>query len=203
MDFLCFYNLLVIIRHQGLIDNITNLTVNGASVGMYGGHIKLLTGSAHYHAMLQGIPDIIHPAGIPRESWHSIVHHIRTTPGAPVTSRPLRLALDRLRIAKSEFQEMLRNGTARHSNNPWASPLHLVPKKEDGWRPCGDYHALNTRTIPDQYPVRHTADCAQQLAGWKFLSTIDLVKAYHQIPVHLDDIAKTAIITPFGLNEFP
>jgi len=57
--------------------------------------------------------------------------------------------------------------------------------------------------IPDQYPVRHIADFVQQLSGWKIFSTIDIVKAFHPIPVHPDNIAKTTIITPFGLFEFP
>jgi len=51
------------------------------------------------------------------------------------------------------------------------------------------------RRASDQYPVRHIADFEQQLAGRKIFSTIDLVKANHQIPVHPDDIAKIAIIT--------
>ena len=101
-DFLCFYNLLLDMRHRRFID-ITNLTVNGASVGTYGGHTKVLVGSSRYHALLQDFPDVIRPAGILRELRHSTVHHIRTTPGPPVTLRPRRLAPDRLRTAKSEF----------------------------------------------------------------------------------------------------
>jgi hypothetical protein len=36
----------------------------------------------------------------------------------------------------------------------------------------------------------------------KFFSCIDLFKGYQQIPMVLQDIAKTAIITPFALSEY-
>ena len=58
-------------------------------------------------------------------------------------------------------------------------------------------------TTDDQYPVRQLTNFTAELHGKSFFSKIDLLKGYHQIPVAVEDVPKTAVITPFGLYIFP
>ncbi len=96
---------------------------------------------------------------------------------------------------------MEKAGIIRRSNLPWASLLHLVPKKDGSWCPCSDYRHLNAVTIPDSYPLPNMQSLNDRMAGCSVFSKINLVKAYHQIPIAEADIPKMATATPFGIWE--
>ncbi|KAG8174806.1 hypothetical protein JTE90_002569 [Oedothorax gibbosus] len=65
----------------------------------------------------------------------------------------------------------------------------MVPKKDStDWRPVGGYRALNNQTVKDKYGVPNILDFIAELHGKTVFSHIDLVKAYHQIPINPSDV---------------
>ena len=79
-------------------------------------------------------------------------------------------------------------------------PYIWFPKKgSDDWYHVGDYKAINAQVKEDKYPIASIVDFTSELHGTTIFSHIDLVKAFHQIPIDPEDVHKTAICTPFEL----
>lgn len=201
-DFLRHHQLLVDIAGRCLVDKVTNLSVKAPISYSAEPTVRSIDVEEPYHKILSKYPDILRPSCMKDIPKHRVEHHIETT-GPPVHCKTRPLPPHRYLAVKREFEIMMQQGLCRPSKSPWSSPLHVVPKKNGDIRVCGDYRRLNDVTKPDRYPVPRLKDFTYLLHGKKIFTTLDLNRAYQQLPVYEPDIEKTAITTPFGLFEFP
>ncbi|GFX80730.1 retrovirus-related Pol polyprotein from transposon opus [Trichonephila clavipes] len=146
-DFLYNFRLVPDISKQALLDSETNIKCHCILGNSRIHSIKTVSGDSVYHELLRKFPDITKPPRPDQEIKHSVVHYIETN-SRPVTAKARRLAPDRLRIAKAEFENMITLGHMRPSKSNYASPLHMVPKKDSTeWDRTRDQSAITVHSM--------------------------------------------------------
>jgi len=200
-DFMTKYSLVLDMKNNKIIDPFTRKIGHLSHCNLESICFTVLGSKSVSDNVLKKFPQLLEVPNYSIFPDTNISHSILTH-GPPKFCKPRPLPPAKLAIAKREFDTLLELKIVRPSSSPWASPLHMVPKQDGSWRPCGDYRRLNSVTIPDRYPVPNLQNFHNELKGSNYFSKIDLVKAYHFIPVQEEDIEKTAICTPFGSFEY-
>ena len=199
-DFLTQHGLMLNMKSKSLHDPHTSLTANLiVSQGeMHSIHASETKSDSY---LSRSFPKLIEPPDYTQLPNTSVSHAIETT-GVPLYCKPRPLSAQKLEVARQEFNQLLSLKIVQPSSSPWASPLHMVRKPNGSWRPCGDYRRINKITTPIRYPLHNIEHFHQRLQNSTIFSKLDLVNAYHFIPMDLKDVAKTAIYTPFGSFEY-
>ena len=131
-----------------------------------------------------------------------IVHDVDVGDATPVKQHPYRVNPEKLEVLRSEIKYMLDNDIIEPSSSNWSSPCVLIPKPDKTFRFCTDYRKVNTFTKSDSFPIPRIDDLIDRIGDATYITKIDLLSGYWQVP--LSDRAKeiSAFVTPDGLYQY-
>jgi len=110
-----------------------------------------------------------------------VTHIIRLTDERPCSQPAYRVPDSLKEELESEIQKLLDEGHIVHSDSDFCAPLVTVRKKDGTLRICNNFKLLNSKTLNDEYPMSDPSDIFSRAANCKWISTIDLNRAFWQI----------------------
>lgn len=127
-----------------------------------------------------------------------ITHEIELTSAEPVRSKPYRVSPRQKEIMEAEIRRMLELGVIEPAESDYTSPLILVEAPNKDPRPCVDYRRLNAITRDQLYPIPNIEERIERVSAAKYISTLDLVRGYWQVPLSESASRYAAFISPVG-----
>ena len=131
-----------------------------------------------------------------------VVFRIDTGEHAPLFQRAYNTPIALKHHIDRELDWLLEQGYIRPSASQWASPMVAVRKPDGTARLCIDYRRLNGLTRQTPFYMPRIDEVLEGVGQASFISKLDLMTGYYQIPVHDEDINKTCFICHRGHYEF-
>lgn len=127
-----------------------------------------------------------------------VEHDIELSSDKPVRSKPYRVSPRQREIMDAEVRRMCDLGVAVPCESDYTSPLILVETPGKDPRPCVDYRRLNAVTIDQTYPIPNLEERVETVSNSRYISTLDLVRGYWQVPLSERASRYAAFICPMG-----
>ena len=131
-----------------------------------------------------------------------LVHDVELLDETPVRQRPYRTSPVKAKIMSEEVDFLVSEGLATPTDGDWASPCILVPKPDGSSRFCVDYRAVNKQIKSDAFPMPRLLDCIDQVGEATYISKLDLLKGYWQVPLTARAKQVYSFVTGDGLFSF-
>ena len=134
----------------------------------------------------------------------------------PIATKSRSYSKDDRDFMEKEVTRLYNERKISKSHSPWRSQPFIVKKdqyeEDPDRRMVIDYsRTINKFTMLDAYPLPKISEIVNNVAHFKVLSSLDLKRAYHQIPLHPDDRPYTAFqvndelyewnVLPFGITN--
>ncbi len=129
-------------------------------------------------------------------------HDIDVGDAQPIKQHPYRLNPKKSELMKTEVKYLRQNNFASPSQSAWSSPCLLVPKSDSSVRFCTDYRKVNAVTKPDFFPLPRMEDCIDRVGPAKFVTKLDLLKGYWQVPLTPRASEISAFVTPDDFMQY-
>jgi hypothetical protein len=129
-----------------------------------------------------------------RDSLTLMEYEFRLTDENPVMSYSRVIPFAVRPVIRKQIYQIIKDDIFEISDSPYINPVTVVHREGKEPRLCIDAHRVNKVTIPDSERTPPLHELLQRFHGTKFMTSLDLSKAFLQLPLKKSSRPYTAFL---------